>query len=598
MAYQLRDYQQDAVDAVLLHIRKSTTSCLIDAATGGGKSWIAAALADNILKMSGKKTLVLAPSKELVEQNFEKFTHTGNSASFYSASVGVKSTRHNVVFGTPLSVLNGIDSFLDGFAAVIIDECHQTTPTIREIVGRMRQSNPNLRVIGMTATPYRTGEGYIYKIGVDSEPVHPGMTTAAAFFDKLVYRASTRELIDRGFLTQPALYSAGVHYAAAGLEANSRGKFDDGEIADVFEGKGRLTAAIVADVVGRSKAGLGVMFFAASINHAVEICESLPEQHTELVTGATKKTDRERILRQFRAGEVRYLVNVSVLTTGFDAPNVGTVAILRATESPGLLLQIIGRGLRLHDGKDEVMILDYAENFERHASSGDVFDPDITVVKSGGGEKVDVVCPVCGHNNQFALKPNPDNYHIDGDGYFLSTLGLRITDDYGNQKPAHFGQRCNGMVVTPRSVDRCTHRWDSRACPKCEGENSLSARECTHCGQELVDPNNKLALHREEAKAKKGVEEAWKTSRVASISARNTANAVEIAYHLLGGGIVTEYLSPYHAKGWVATKARRRCAALGLNWADIVGHLRGGNVAPPQEITYRKRGAVFFEVRA
>lgn len=599
MAYQLRDYQQAAVDAALAHIRKSTTSCLIDAATGGGKSWIAAALADNILKLSGKKTLVLAPSKELVEQNFEKFMHTGNSASFYSASVGVKSTRHHVVFGTPLSVINGIDAFKSGFAAVIIDEAHQShSPTMRQIVGEMRQGNANLRVIGMTATPYRLNEGYIYQLGLDNKPVPPELTTDKAFFAKLVYRISTRELIDRGYLTKPEFYSAGVHYAASALETNSRGQFDAGEIAEVFEGKGRLTADIVADAVGRSQPGLGVMFFAASINHAMEICESLPAHMTELVTGATKKADRARILKQFKDGEIRYLVNVSVLTTGFDAPNVGTVAILRATESPGLLLQIIGRGLRLHDQKDKVMILDYAENLERHAPAGDVFDPEVRAKQTNTGERVDICCPDCGHINQFALKPNPGNYDIDSDGYFLTTLGSRIINEIGRPVAAHFGQRCNGMIVTPHSVDRCSHRWDSRECPECGGENSLSARECIHCGQELVDPNDKLALKQAKQEQKERDKSAWHTASVVSMTARHTTNATEIAYHLDGGKVVTEYLSPNHAKDWVARKAKRRCIQLGINWADIVVSVNGGKAKPPRELVYRKqKGSAFYEIR-
>ena len=600
MTYQLREYQKASVDAVLAHIRKRTTSCLLDLATGAGKSLVAANIAMEIERLSGKKTLVLAPSKELVEQNFEKYTAYGNRASFFSAAVGIKSTRHSAVFGTPRTVLNSIDQFKHGFAAVVIDEAHQTSNTMRQIVGEMRSANPNLRVIGMTATPYRLGEGYIYQINPDGSPVPPEQLTDKAFFAKLVYRVSTRELISRGYLTEPEFYSAGVHYAAGGMQTNSRGQFDAGEIAEVFEGKGRLTADIVADAVGRSQPGLGVIFFAASIRHAMEICESLPQHMTELVTGETPKKDRARILAAFKRGDIRYLVNVAVLTTGFDAPNVGTVAILRATESPGLLLQIIGRGLRLHDGKSKVMILDYAENLERHAPAGDVFDPEIRAKSTSGAERIPVACPCCGHTNMFALKPNDDGWEIDADGYFVSTLGERIINDAGKPVAAHFGQRCQNIIETATTSDRCSHRWDSRGCPECGGENSLSARECIHCGQELVDPNDKLSLEREKQAQKERDKEAWHTDNVVGWSARKTENATAIDYYLDGGKVVTEYLCPDHAKRWVAVKAKRRCIQLGINWGgDIVHQVNHGCLATyPASLTYRRQnGSNFFEVK-
>lgn len=602
--YKLRDYQQQSVDAVIRHIRKHTTSCLLDLATGAGKSLVAANIAMEIGRLSGgKKTLVLAPSKELVEQNFEKFVAYGNRASFFSASVGIKSTRHNVVFGTPKTVINSIDSFTTGFAAVVIDEAHMTTPTMRQIVGTMREANPNLRVIGMTATPYRLGDGYIYQLGIDGQPMPPETVSnnpdRMPFFAKLVYRVSTRELIERGYLTMPEFYSAGVHYGGGALELNSRGQFDAAQVAEVFEGKGRLTSEIVADAVARSLPGFGVMFFAASINHANEICESLPQDQTELVTGETKKADRARILKDYKAGKIRYLVNVAVLTTGFDAPNVGTVAILRATESPGLLLQIIGRGLRLCDGKDKVMILDYAENLERHAPAGDVFDPDVRAKSSNAADKIQAICPVCGHDNQFGGKPNPDGFEVDANGYYLGTLGERILNELGLPIAAHMGQRCQGMTQTAHDVVQCDHRWNSKQCPGCGGENAMSARECVHCGQELIDPNDKLSLKNEKKAAKARAKQQWTTSRVVRMTARRTEHATELAYHLDGGGIVAEYVMPNHAKDWVARKSKRRCIQLGINWgSDIVGQVMGGRVTHPETVVWRKPdGAQFFEVR-
>jgi DNA repair protein RadD len=131
--------------------------------TGAGKSHIAAAIAKWITENTNKKVLVLQPSKELTEQNYSKWIATGEKASIFSASAGAKCTRHAVVYATPKTVLNSIERFGDMFGCVIVDECHQITPTIKDIISKIKAKNPMLRVIGMTATPYRMNTGYIIK---------------------------------------------------------------------------------------------------------------------------------------------------------------------------------------------------------------------------------------------------------------------------------------------------------------------------------------------------------------------------------------------------------------------------------------------------
>jgi DNA repair protein RadD len=157
----LRDYQQNAHDKVMAHLKKSLDPCLINAPTGAGKSHIIAAIAKTLYGASNKRILCLAPSKELIRQNHDKYIATGNQASIYSASI-TKSLRYPVVFGTPLSVKNDIKHFKDQFCAVIVDEAHRTTKSIVDIIDKLRSINDKLRVIGLTATPQRLGEGLIY----------------------------------------------------------------------------------------------------------------------------------------------------------------------------------------------------------------------------------------------------------------------------------------------------------------------------------------------------------------------------------------------------------------------------------------------------
>ena len=493
--FKFRDYQDDSINATIDWIRKSYDCCLLELATGAGKSLIVAAIAKWIKENSGKKVLCLAPSKELVEQNREKYLSYGLPASLFSASAGDKCLKHDVIFGSPKTVLNSIDSFGENIAAIIIDEAHGITPTVLNIISSIKEKNKKLRVVGLTATPYRTGSGYIYQFDEEGKPV-PEDQAKNPFFFRLLHRVTAPYLISRGYLTQPIAEDIENTYDTSKLEKSASGKFTTESIEQAFEGKGRLTAAIVAQVVAMSQNKMGVMFFASTIQHAHEIMESLPKSNSRIITGATKKKEREQIVSDFKLQKFKYLVNVKVLTTGFDAPHVDGVAILAATESPGLFQQEIGRGLRLHENKQFCSIWDFAENIERHELEDDLFDPKISVTISNGEKHhVNAKCSVCGTVNEFAGRPNKENFEIDEEGYFLDLAGDRIEFE-GQAMPAHFGRRCQGHTIIKGQHEQCTNRWSFKACPDetCNHENDIAARYCKQCKGELVDPNTKLVL--------------------------------------------------------------------------------------------------------
>jgi len=533
----LRPYQQKAHDAIINWVRKTNAPCLIEAATGAGKSHIIASLAQTIHEMSnGKHVLCLAPSAELVVQNSEKYGATGNEYSLFSASVGEKSLRHPVVFGTPLTVKNKITRFGEQFAMVIIDECHGTTPTIKSIIEAMRDKNPRLRVVGMTATPYRMNEGFIFSQWADGKPVAEHERLEETFFEASVDRITARELIEQGYLTQPIV--GGIHaeaYHTIGMELNSRGQFDQADIDQAFHGQGRKTAAIIADIVAQAQDRHGVMIFAATVRHAHECLDSLPAGLSAIVTGETPKQERKDIIERFKAREIKYLVNVSVLTTGFDAPHVDVVAMLRATESVGLLQQIIGRGLRLSDGKDDCLVLDYAENLERHCPDGDIFTPTIRAKSKADDVKfVTCHCPLCNAENTFKARPN-DGYQIDAIGYFCDLDGICIETTDG-PLPAHYGRRCQNRFVSGGEIIGCEYRWTFKECPHCEAENDIAARYCHECKGELVDPNEKLRI---EFKAMKKDPTRRQTDRVVAFDWRPTVS--KNGNEMWKVNVVTEY---------------------------------------------------------
>ena len=503
----LRPYQQDAVQAAIAWIKRSTEPALLELATGSGKSHIAAAIAKWITDNTSKKVLVLQPSKELTEQNYNKWLATGSNASIFSASVGSKCTRYDVVYGTPKTVLNAIERFGDKFGAVIIDECHLITPTIKEIIDKIRARNPLLRVIGMTATPYRMLDGYIYRIDKSgkTDKALDDNSTVNPYFSALLYKITTRALIDMGFLTPAYTCPSQLHYNTDALTINKMGNFDAKEVELAFTGKGRLTSDIVADVVAKAQNRKGVMLFAATVKHAQEILESLPPDNSMMLGGDINmdKQIRAKLINDFKAQKFKYIVSVGTLTTGFDAPHVDTVAVLRATESASLFQQIIGRGLRLCDGKTDCLVLDYASNIERHELEGDLFTPKITAYKAKESASIEVTCPLCSAINVFSARQNPDNLGIDAQGYFVDLAGQQITTQLPNGEsvamPAHYGRRCENYIFSRANkgkLERCEHRWTYKTCENCGHENDIAARYCENkkCGFELVNPNEKLSI--------------------------------------------------------------------------------------------------------
>lgn len=501
----LRPYQQRIANASIAHMLVSVEPFVAEAATGAGKSHIIADVAARIHARTGKRVLCLAPSAELVTQNRQKFTATGAKASTFSASAGAKDLRYPVVFGSPLTVRNKISRFMrqgsEGYALVIVDEAHGITPTIQYIVSKMREANPNLRVMGLTATPYRLGSGYIYR--EESDGMVWGEDKAREpYFTKCVERVGARELIDQGYLTPPVIGQINAEgYDTSGLTLNSRGQFDADAIDRAYHGHGRKTAMVVADVVGQAQGRKGVMFFTATVQHAKEVLASLPPEMSAIVTAETPTAEREQILERFKAQRFKYIVNVSVLTIGFDAPHVDVIAILRKTESVGLLQQIIGRGLRIHPGKADCLVLDYTTNLADHCPDGDLFAPIVRAGKAPstpGGCKAE--CPDCGYENDFTIRPEvaEAGYRIDVNGYCMDLDGLPIETEYGPLS-AHFGRRCWGMVPAPfgrikgeTKYERCNYRWTGKDCPACGELNDIAARYCYVCKAEIVDPNERL----------------------------------------------------------------------------------------------------------
>lgn len=577
MTYKLRPYQQESVDVAVQYLRRNNSPALLELATGAGKSLICAEIARIMHDISKKKVLCLCPTAELVEQNYEKYLLTGNEASIYSASIG-KSLRHNVVFATEGTWKNVAKEQGQYFSVIILDEAHRITPTIKRIITDMLDGNPNIRVVGMTATPYRLGTGYIYEIDEKDSLIDEAIEP---YFKKLLYRVTTQELIEQGYLTPVQIGKIGAEqYDTSNLQVSRTGQFTQESLDEAFVGQGRKTAEIVADVINQANAmqARGVMFFAATVDHAHEVMASLPAYNSALVTGETSKSERKQIIKDFKSQKIKYLCNVSVLTTGFDAPHCDVCAVLRRTESPSLLQQIIGRVLRLFEGKKFALYLDYAGNIETFFPDGDIFNPKIVATKSKESLKSSIQCPECNNTNEVTLRPNPEGLDWNQFGYFLDLAGDVVEFD-GKPFPAHFTRRCSHVEAKGKNIfERCDYYWSCKECPECSHKNDLTARRCESCGHEMINPNDKLIA--EFTAFKKDLSQV-QTDDITFIRRKETKS--KSGQNMLALSFGTEFRI---VQAFFSNKVQRKFYDLFLNDANY----------SPKTITYKKSSSGYMHI--
>lgn len=491
--YILREYQQEAVTKTIEHFKGSARSAVIVLPTGAGKSLVIAELA----KRARGKIIVLAHVKELVEQNYDKFRSFDLDAGIFSAGLNQKNLEHPVTFASVQSLARNLEQLSTSYSLLIIDECHRLSDDensqYQKIITHLKKLNPKMRVLGLTATPYRLGLGWIYQYHyrgyIRSDEPRP--------FDHCIYELPLRYMITRQFLTPPKLMDAAVaHYDFSSISPNNLGELPEKPVNELLKQCKRVTKAITQQIIEQAKDRTGVMIFAATVLHAQEVFSYLPSEQAVLITGATDSKLRDQYIEDFKRHTIKYLVNVSVLTTGFDAPHVDMIAILRPTASVSLYQQIVGRGLRLSEGKTDCLIIDYAGNHY------DLFQPEVGEKQPNpDSEIVQVFCPDCGFANIFWGK----------------------TDGCGNVVE-HFGRRCQHAEPDDNGVlQRCHYRFRFKSCVFCGAENDIAARQCHQCSEALVDPDDQLkkALQLKDAMV----------LRCAGVSFSNQANTLTVTYH-------------------------------------------------------------------
>jgi DNA repair protein RadD len=388
---QLRPYQSAAIMAVLDYWQTGGGNPLVDLATGTGKSLVIAELTRGLLReYPDLRVLMLVHARELVEQNFKALLRVWPDApiGLYSAGLGKRDAHHRITFASIQSVFRKAGA-LGRRDLVLIDEAH-LVPTAgngmyRRLLDDLRGTTPDLRIAGFTATPYRLDTGRLDEGG-------------DRLFDKTIYSYGIGEGIADGFLS-PLVSKAGLSEIDVSEVQRRGGEFVAGALEAAAD---KVTTAAVAELVRFGESRRSWLAFCSGVKHAAHVRDAVRANgiSCEMVSGETPSGERDSIIRRFRAGEIRCLTNAQVLTTGFDAPQVDLVAMLRPTLSTSLYVQIVGRGTRLATGKENCLVLDFAGNVRRH---GPVDAVSILPKRGGSGDDGKVAvesvrakeCPDC-----------------------------------------------------------------------------------------------------------------------------------------------------------------------------------------------------------
>jgi DNA repair protein RadD len=387
--FTLRPYQESAVSNAIdcLKEKKNGISVL---PTGAGKSLVIATIADRL----GGHTLIFQPSKEILEQNMCKMEALGwSDIGVYSASCGQKDIG-KVTFATIGSVVRKPDLFAR-FGRIIVDECHGVNSK-----GGMYESfisTLDKPTIGMTATPYRMRSYRDMRTGQPIAESRILTRTRPRIFQKISHITQVQELFGNGYLC-PLVYDATNDYDSRKVRSTSTGQGFDETALERYNRQQQIPQHI-ADMVQASQKKHCLVFTHFRSESAVVL--GLLREHgmsCEEVSAETPKRERENILARFRAGSVRAVINVGVLTTGFDFPELDCVIIGRPTKSVALYYQMVGRGVRIAPGKTGCSLIDLCDNVKRfgHIETFEIYDTngnDMWRLRSDAGNLtgVDVV---------------------------------------------------------------------------------------------------------------------------------------------------------------------------------------------------------------
>jgi len=352
-----RPYQTEAIASIFDWFAAGHDAPLVVLPTGAGKSFVLAEfIRQAITSYPDTRILVVTHVKELVEQDAAAIRRVWPHASvgIYSAGLGLRQFKPITV--ASIQSIYKREAFYGRFDLIIVDEAHliphASTGMYRRLLEKSAEANPDVKLIGLTATPYR----------LDSGVLHQG---DGAMFDGISYEANVADLITAGYLC-PLTAQHGANVDLSGVRMVG-GEFNLGQLGE------RMAAMELVQhhadlIIQRCAERNAWLIFCVTVQHASAVAAALKVRGipAAYVSGETPNDERDEIIGDFKAGRLRALVNCNILTTGFDHPATDAVVMLRPTMSPGLYVQMVGRGLRLHENKADCLVLDFGGNVRRH----------------------------------------------------------------------------------------------------------------------------------------------------------------------------------------------------------------------------------------
>jgi DNA repair protein RadD len=363
---ELRNYQKKALDKATCWLDNKITNPLIVLPTGAGKTVVFATLIQTLYKQDpSRRFLILAHRQELISQAEEKLLNVWPNAPYGVLAASLKKFNNTapiiIASRDTLASQTRLDKSLP-VDYIIIDEAHhvgkEKKSRYRKIINHFEEIGCP-KILGVTATPYRMNQGFIY--GNDGD-----------FFDGVAHSVTIPELMEEGYLCRLTAFAVAKEAVIDASKARLKFKGGDYRESDleVLAMDDLTILNIIDDWVEKaySKGRTSTVFFCVSVLHAEKMCMLLRRSGitSAFITAETPKNERNAILKQFEQGKINALCNVAVLTEGWDAPRTDCIAILRPTKSLGLYVQICGRGMRPWPGKEDCLLLDYGENMKRH----------------------------------------------------------------------------------------------------------------------------------------------------------------------------------------------------------------------------------------
>lgn len=381
--YTLRWYQEEAIKAFNQYVVNGGHSTLISASTGSGKTLIIAEVTKEYAKQ-GKQVLIVTHRKELIEQNEHTLNLHAKSikTGVISASCKRKEYDAPVLIGGIQTIIRNM-SKIPSIDLLIVDECHHISrdaeTSYGKLISQLKEKNQKLLILGLTATPYRMDDGLLYE-------------GENAIFDSCCYDVSISTLMEQGFLCNLVTRGSAQKIDTSNLHTRM-GDFDQRELQIVADDE-KLTDYVVRDVIEKCADRKHWIIFTTGVKHSSHVCKKLTELGVTnaSIDGSMDTETRERIIRDYKSGVIRCIVNCNVLTEGFDFPSIDALILLVSTKSVNKYIQIMGRALRISPEKKDCLVLDYGENVLRLGFITDVKIP----TKGEKAEKKDVKeCPKC-----------------------------------------------------------------------------------------------------------------------------------------------------------------------------------------------------------